>query len=227
MQYEDVIRKFETLSNQEAISGMAKFGITPKSTFGVSMPEIANIAKQIGKNHELAQQLWESDIRETRILACLLDDPKLVSEAQMERWVQDFDYWEICDQCCIKLFRKTKYAQPKAMEWSPNEKEFIKRAGFVLMATLAVHDKTRNNDRFENFLPIIIQEAADERASVKKAINWALRQIGKRNPELNRKAIDVANELQKMDSQSARWIASDALRELQSQAIQKRITRKK
>jgi len=227
MKLNDILGRFEAISNPDAVDGMARYGITPKSTFGVSVPDIINTAKEIGINHDLAQQLWENDNRETRILACLIDDPKLINEAQMERWVQDFDYWEICDQCCIKLFRKTKHAQQKAAEWSSNEKEFIKRAGFVLMATLAVHDKRADDEQFENFLPVIIREAIDERASVKKAVNWALRQIGKRNRELNIKAIEVAKEIYRINSQSARWIASDALRELESQAIQKRIMEKK
>ena len=223
MQYTDIIRKFEAMSNPEAVKGMAKFGITPKCNFGVSMPNIINISKEIGNDHELAQQLWDSDIRETRILACLIDDPKLITDEQMEQWVRDFDYWEICDQCCIKLFRKTKYAHQKALEWSLNNEEYIKRAGFVLMATLAVHDKAVENSRFKEYLPVIIREATDERISVKKAVNWALRQIGKRNPELNREAINAAKTIKLINSKSARWIATDALRELESPAIQKRL----
>ncbi len=227
MKYNDILQKLESASNPDAISGMAKYGITPKNTFGISMPDIINIAREIGIDHDLAQQLWKQDIRETRILACLIDNPELISEAQMERWVQDFDYWEICDQCCIKLFRRTKYAQQKAVEWSSNKKEFVKRAGFVLMATLAVHDKKASNESFDKFLPIIVNEATDERASVKKAVNWALRQIGKRNRELNSRAIAAAKDIYKINSKSAKWIASDALRELESEAIQKRIMEKK
>jgi len=144
-------------------------------------------------------------------------------EEQMERWVRDFDYWEICDQCCMNLFEKTKFAYQKAIAWSSNEKEFVKRAGFVLMARLAVSDKKADDEKFRNFLPAIKREATDDRIFVKKAVNWILRQIGKRNLNLNRKAIETAKEVQKMDSKSAKWIASDAIRELTSKDVQERL----
>jgi len=222
-EYDNILKKLKTLSNPKAVKGMAKYGITAKSTYGVSIPNLRKIAKEIGVNHDLAQQLWVSDIRETRILASMVDDPKMVTEEQMERWVKDFDYWEICDQCCMNLFEKTRFAYQKCVEWSSREEEFVKRAGFVLMARLAVSDKKANDKQFENFLPIIKREAIDNRNFVKKAVNWALRQIGKRNLTLNRKTIETAKEIQKMDSRSAKWIASDAIRELTSEAVQKRL----
>ena len=141
----------------------------------------------------------------------------------MESWVKDFDYWEICDQCCQNLFGKTKFAYQKATEWSSKDKEFIKRAGFVLMARLAVSDKKADDRQFENFLQIISREASDNRNFARKAINWALRQIGKRNLNLNQKAIETAKEIQKIDSRSAKWVASDAIRELASEAVQERL----
>lgn len=202
---------------------MAKYGITPERTYGVSIPNLRKIAKEIGADHALAQQLWASNIRETRILACMIDDPKMVTEEQIERWVKDFDYWEICDQCCQNLFEKTKFAYQKAVEWSSNEKEFIKRAGFVLMARLAFKDKKMEDKQFESFLSIIKREASDNRNYVKKAINWALRQIGKRNLYLNETAIKTAKEIQQIDSGSAKWIASDTIRELTSEAVQRRM----
>ena len=193
---------------------MARCGITPDSTYGVSIPNLRKVAKEIGIDHELAQQLWETDIRETMILACMVDDPEMTTEEQMERWAGDFDYWEICDQCCQNLFENTKFAYQKCVEWSSNEQEFIKRAGFVLMARLAFKDKRAEDSQFEKFLPIIKREASDSRNYVKKAVNWALRQIGKRSLHLNRMAIKTAREIQQIDSRDARWVASDALREL-------------
>lgn len=223
MQYNEILEKLKPLSNPEAIEFMAKYGITPEKTYGVSIPNLRRLARETGTNHELAQQLWASDIRETRILASMIDDPLIVTEEQMEKWVKDFDYWEICDQCCQNLFGKTKFAYQKAIEWSSSDKEFIKRAGFVLMARLAVGDKKADDEQFEKFLPIIKKEASDSRNYVKKAVNWALRQIGKRNLHLNKKAIETAKEIHKTDSKSAKWIASDAIRELVSEAVQERL----
>ena len=144
----------------------------------------------------MAQRLWHSEIHEARIMASLVDAAKLVTEAQMETWVRDFDSWDVCDLCCMNLFRKTRFAYRKAIEWSAREEEFVKRAGFALMATLAVHDKRENDSVFQEFLPIIEKEASDERNFVKKAVNWALRQIGKRNRALNKLAIESAERIQ-------------------------------
>jgi 3-methyladenine DNA glycosylase AlkD len=221
--YGDVIEKLESLSDSKTIEGMARFAITPEKAYGVSIPNLRRIAKEIGKDHALALQLWEPDIRETRILACMIDEPHMVTEEQIEQWVMDFDYWEICDQCCMNLFEKTTFAYQKAVEWSSRDEEFVKRAGFVLMARLAVSDKKAEDKDFEMFLPMIVREASDNRNFVKKAVNWALRQIGKRNLNLNRKAIKTANDIQKIDSKSARWIASDAIRELTGEAVQRRL----
>ena len=217
------LKKLKSLSNPRAVEGMAKYGITPDSTYGVSIPNLRKIAKEIGIDHELAQQLWKSDIRETRILASMIEDLEVVTEDQMERWVKDFNYWEICDQCCMNLFKYTKFAYQKCVEWSSNEREFVKRAGFVLMACLAVSDKEADDKQFERFLPIAKREASDNRNFVRKAVNWALRQIGKRNLNLNGKAIETAKGIQKMDSRSAKWIASDAIRELTSKSVQERL----
>jgi 3-methyladenine DNA glycosylase AlkD len=225
--YEEIIKRLKTLSNPKAIEGMARYGITPQKTFGVSIPNLRKIAQEAGRNRDLAQKLWASDIRETRILACMIDEPAGVSENQMERWVRDFDYWEICDQCCMNLFEKTRFAYPKATEWSQREEEFVKRAGFVLMARLAVSDKKAKDGQFKKFFPLIKLESADQRNIVKKAVNWALRQIGKRNLALNKSAIKVAEEIQHMDSKTAKWIASDAIRELKSKPVQERLRKKK
>jgi len=226
MQYDDILKKLKSLSDPKAVEGMARFGINPENTFGVSIPNLRQIAKETGKDHALAQQLWASGIHEARILASMVDDPKMVTEEQLERWVKDFDSWDVCDQCCMNLFEKTQFAYQKAVEWSSNDKEFIKRTGFVLMARLAVSDKKADDKQFEPFLPIIKRESTDNRNFVKKAVNWALRQIGKRNLNLNGKAIETAEEIQEIDSKSARWIASDALRELTSQAVLERLQAK-
>ena len=227
MQYNDVLRKLKSLSDPTAVEGMARFGINPENTLGVSIPNLRKIAKGTGKDHALAQQLWTSGIHEARILASMIGNPKMVTEEQLESWVKDFDSWDVCDQCCMNLFEKTKFAYQKAVEWSSNDKEFIKRAGFVMMARLAVSDKKADDNQFEPFLPIIKREAADSRNFVKKAVNWALRQIGKRNLNLNKNAMKTAREIQEMDSKSAKWIASDAIRELTSQAVLERLQRQK
>lgn len=223
MKFEDIIKELESLSRPKDVEGMARFGITPEKTYAVRIPELRRIAKVAGKNHQLALELWEADYRETRILACMIEDPKTMTEEQMNKWASEFDYWEICDQCCMKLFRMTPFAYKKIFEWSQREEEFAKRAAFTLIAVLAVHDKDAADGKFEQLFPIIIRESTDYRNYVKKAVNWALRHIGKRNLKLNRKAIEIAKQIDKMDSKSAKWIAKDALRELESDKIQNRL----
>jgi len=202
---------------------MARYGIKPAKIYGVSIPNLRSIAKEIGTNHKLAQELWSSGIHEAQILASMIADPDMTTEKLIDTWVKDFDSWDICDQCCMNLFRNTKFAYRKAIEWSASDKEYVKRAGFVMMACLAAGDKKAQDEKFIDFLPIIKKEAGDSRNYVQKAVNWALRQIGKRNAALNRKAVETAEEIQKMSMRSAKWIASDALRELKSEAVQTRI----
>jgi len=223
MKYDDIIKKLKSLSNPRAVEGMARFGINPKNTFGVSIPNLRKIAKETGTNHYFAQRLWSSGIHEARILASMIDDPLMVTEEQMESWVGNFDSWDVCDQCCSNLFDKTKFAYKKAIEWTKRNEEFVKRAGFVLMAVLAVHDKKAKDERFLKFLPIMKRESTDERNYVKKAVNWSLRQIGKRNLNLNKMALKTAKEIKMLDSRTAAWVASDALRELESKAVQERL----
>jgi len=220
---EEIIKELESLSSPEDREGMARFGINTEKVFAVRMPELSRIAKQVGKNHELALKLWDADYNETKILASMIDDPKLVTEEQMEKWALGFNSWDVCDQACMKLFRKTPFAYKKVFEWSKMEEEFVKRAAFTLIATLAVHEKKEPDKKIEQFFPVIVRESTDERIYVKKAVNWALRQIGKRNLKLNKKAIDLAEEIDKINSRSAKWIAKDALRELKSDKIQKRL----
>jgi len=227
MRYEEILRKLKSLADPEARAKLARFGIKTKNiVYGVPAPALEKLVKEIGRNHALAQRLWKSGIMDAQAIAVSIDDPKLVSEEQMEVWVKDFDSWAICDATCNHLFRKTSLAYQKAEEWSKRDEEYVKRAGFVLMATLAVHDKKAADETFIKFLPIIKQEATDERNFVKKAVNWALRQIGKRNLNLNKKAIEIALEIKRINSRAARWIASNALRELTSDKVQKRLSRR-
>ena len=202
---------------------MAKFGINQKNTFGISIPDLRSLAKKIGKDHKLAQKLWSSKIHEARILAGMIDDLELVTEKQMDSWAKDFDSWDVCDQVCMNLFDKTEIAFKKAVAWTKDQREFVKRAGFAMMAALACHDKKSNDKEFIKFFSAIKKEATDERNFVRKAVNWALRGIGKRNLNLNKFAINTAKEIQKINSKTAKWIACGALKELQSKAVQKRI----
>ena len=224
MKSNDVIAELRSMGNPKAAAGMARYGIKADRALGVSIPKLQGLAKKIGKNRKLAEDLWSSAIHEARILACMVDDPQQITAAQLERWATEFDSWDLCDQCCNRLFRKSKFAHQKALAWASRPDEFVKRAGFVLMAVLAVHDKTAPDKQFDLFFKRIKAEADDERNFVKKAVNWALRQIGKRNISLNKKAIRVAEEIQQFESKTARWVASDALRELRSENLQKRLS---
>ena len=223
MEYADILEKLKSLCDPRAVAAMTGYGINADNTFGISIPHLRKIAKEIGKDHALSEQLWSSGIHEARIVASMIADARMVTEQELERWVSGFDSWDVCDQCCNNLFCRTNLAYKKAMEWSRRREEFVKRAGFVLMACLAVHDKGADDIQFRQFFPIIRSEASDERNFVKKAVNWALRQIGKRNRSMNVEAIRVATGLKQIDSKSARWIACDALRELKSDKIQKRL----
>ncbi len=204
---------------------MARFGISSVNTLGLSMPILRGMAKRVGRNHELAQALWKSGIHEAKILASFVDEPSKVTEAQMEKWVAGFDSWDVCDQCVSNLFDKTPFAFRKATEWSVREEEFVRRAGFAMMATLAVHDKKAPDSAFLGFFRAIENGSGDPRNFVKKAVNWALRQIGKRNLPLNRAALELAARISRADSPSAKWVASDATRELKSEAVQKKLRR--
>lgn len=212
------------MGDPKAAAGMARYGIKADRALGVSIPKLQHLAKTIGKNHRLAGQLWSCGIHEARILSCMIDDPQQVTEAQLERWVREFDSWDVCDQCCNRLIRKTEFARQKSLAWARRPEEFVKRAGFVLMAVLAVHDKKATDRQFDPFFRSIQKEAVDGRNFVKKAVNWALRQIGKRNIRLNQKAIAVAEDIRRIDSKAARWVAQDALRELTDKKIQKRLS---
>jgi 3-methyladenine DNA glycosylase AlkD len=226
MCYEEILKRLKGAARPEQLEGMKRYGIATDNRLGVSMPELRALGRQIGKNHALAQRLWESGIEDARILAALVDDPEQVDERQMEDWVREFDSWDVCDQVCMNLFDKTGFAGLKIVEWARREEEFVKRAAFSLIASTALHDKMAPDEQFLAFLPIIEGGSGDGRNYVKKAVSWALRNIGKRNPKLNRAALDTARALGGYESRSARWIGRDATRELESEAVQRRLAGK-
>ncbi len=211
---EEVIKEMKRVSSLITIESQERFAISSVNSIGMTVPQMRALAKKIGKNHPLALQLWKTKIHEARHIAVMIADPLEVTEKLMEQWLRDFNSWDIVDGCCSGLFRKTPFAYSKAIEWSKKEKEFEKRAGFTMMAMLAVHDKKSADKKFEQFFPLIIKESSDERNFVKKAVNWAIRQIGKRNERLCKKAIEAAAKIYMRGDPSSRWIASDALREL-------------
>jgi len=222
MKKPEVIARLESLANPVSVAGMARYGINSTNTLGISIYILREIAKEIGKDNALADELWASGIHEARILASYIADPGKTTEERMESWAADFDSWDVCDQVS-GFFEETPFAYQKAVEWSARHEEFAKRAAFAIMAGLTVHDKKADDSQFEQFLAIIIRESSDDRNFVRKAVNWALRNIGKRNRRLNEKAIATARQIQQIDSQSARWIAADALRELTAEKIQSKL----
>ena len=221
-----ILRELKGLANPKVRAKMAYFGVHVPKAHGISAPVLHGLAKRIGKNHQLAQELWASGIHEARILATLIGESEKVTAAEMERWVRDFDAWDVVDTACCYLYAQARPAWRKAAEWSRRREEFVKRAVFSLVAYLSYKDKAVPDARFARFLRVIEREARDERNFVKKAANWALRNIGKRNVRLNREAIRAAERIRQQGSRSARWIAADALRELKSAAVQKRLRRK-
>ncbi|MDD5571459.1 MAG: DNA alkylation repair protein [Bacteroidales bacterium] len=219
----DIIKFLKSRSSEKNKKGMARFGIEVEKAFGIPMPVLRNIAKKHKKNHKLALQLWKTGYHEAMILASMIDAPDEVSSKQMDEWIKEFNSWDLCDQCRMNLFAFCNNAFKKAIEWTKREKEFERRAGFALMACLAVKNKNANDNDFLKFFEPIKKYSTDERNFVRKAVNWALRQIGKRNKTLHPKALKLAVEIEKINSKSARWIAKDAIRELNDKKIIKRI----
>jgi 3-methyladenine DNA glycosylase AlkD len=228
-----VLAELNARANADNVAGMARYGISPTGTLGVAMPDVRSIARdakrELGReadgHHTLAELLWASGVHEARIAASLIDEPKLVDDSQMEAWAADLDSWDVCDALCNNLFRRTAPAWSKAAEWPVRAEEFVKRAGFVLGATLAVHDKRADDAGFVPLLALAERECTDERNFVKKAINWQIRQIGKRSPALNAEAIASCERMlaAHADSAAARWVARGALRELRGEAVQARL----
>ena len=223
---DEIISTLKSMANPHNVAGMARFGINAANTLGVSVPQMRKLAAAIKKDHALARQLWETGIHEACIVATMIDDPKQLTPQQMDSWALDFDSWDVCDQACMGLFSRTPLGIEKAHEWSLRSEEFVKRAGFALMASLALGKKDVSEGQLAAFLPDIEREAGDERNFVKKAVNWALRQVGKKNLRLNRLAVEAAERIRKQDSKSARWIAADALRELTGEPVRSRLNKK-
>ncbi len=211
---EETLRELKSLADPAAVAGMRRFGIGGRlPLLGVSIAKLRPLARRLGRDQDLSLALWSAGFHETRLLAALTAEPKRITARQMEAWVKDFDSWDVCDGVCLHLFDRTPWAWSKAVTWSGRRAEFVKRAGFVLMAVLAVHDKQAPDEQFLPFLPIMVRAATDERNFVKKAVNWALRQVGKRSDFLRQEAIRTAEAILELDSPAARWIARDALRE--------------
>lgn len=231
---DEIIYELEAEADPKNVAGMARYGISTETALGVPVPALRDHARSIkhaagrsseadGDRHALAAQLWDSGIHEARILAALVDAPSQVTVEQMEAWSADFDSWDVCDQVCSNLFGKTPFAYDKAFEWAERDEEYVKRAGFVLMAALAVHDKDAGHERFVEMLPVIEAQASDGRNFVKKSVNWALRQIGKRDLALNRAAVELAGVLAESDDRTERWVGKDAHKELTSDKVRSRL----
>lgn len=223
MSLDNILTQLHHLTDPAYLPKMQRFGIPTEHALGIRMPLLRQIAKTYRKQHDLALEMWDAQIHEARLLATLVDDPRQVTEAQMEDWVADIRSWDLCDQACGNLFWKTPYAYSKSAEWCQRPEEFVKRAGFVLMTELVIHDKKASDEQIIDFFPYLEQEAYDERNFVKKAISWMIRQTGKRNLDLHQEALALARRLSKQDNRPARWISRDVMKELLSESVQKRL----
>lgn len=226
MLYRDVMDELHRMADPANLPGQARFGIDVSHSLGISMTQLRPLARRIGKDHGLAQALWDSGVREARILATLVDEPKSVTPEQMDSWAAEFTSWEVVDACSCNLFDRTEHRYAKAVEWAGRDEEFVKRAGFSLMAGIAVHDRRASDAQLMELLEVVEREACDGRSFVRKAVNWALRQIGKRNQKLNDAAIRTAERIAALECKGARWVASDALKELRSPQVQRRLSSK-
>lgn len=219
----EILEKLKSKSRSDQLEGMARYGIKIDKRLGVSIPDIRKIAKDFGKNHETALDLWKTGYADAKITAALIDEPEKVTETQMEEWVMGIDSWDVCDQICMNLFDKTTYAWKKIIDWSERKEEFVKRTAFSLLACLACHDKYADDNKFKEYFPLIKKNAMDDRNYVKKAVSWSLRHIGKRNLNLYKAALKLANEIKMIDSKSAKWIGSDVVRDLNSDPTKRRL----
>jgi 3-methyladenine DNA glycosylase AlkD len=218
-----ILKQLKAQASPANLDGMARFGMAIDKRLGISVPVMRQIARQAGKNHQLALKLWQTGYAEARIVASMVAVPEQLTDEQIESWVKGINSWDVCDQFCMNLLWRVSFARQKIAQWARREEEFVKRAAYALIACLAWHDKTAADREFLQLLTIIKQGATDERNFVRKAVNWALRGIGKRSVRLNKAAIKTAKEIQRIDSKAARWIAADALRELERAAVQRRL----
>lgn len=216
---EEVVSELKRTADPARKEGMAKVGIAPDRAFGTPVPDIRALGRRIGKDHELAHRLWKTGIREPMILAGIIDDPHLVTEGQMDEWVADLYDWEVCDQCIMNLFEDVPFSLDKALEWAKADREYVKRAGFVLMARLSQARKDLPDEHFLTYFPLIKEGAKDERRTVMMAVSWALRQIGKRSLYLNGEAVKAGQSMAHMEGKGPKWVSSDALKELKSDAV--------
>ncbi len=227
MTFEEIMKWLKANGSKEIAEGMKRYAIETKAkVYGHKVGSLRALAKKVGKDHALALKLFATDCYEAQILAPMVDDPKLVTKAQMNKWASEFDNWATCDTACFVLFDKAEHAWDRARVWAISKKEFVKRSAFALMASLTIHDKKAEDARYLDFLPLIEAGACDERNFVKKSVNWALRSIGKRSLELNAAALEVALRLKARSDSPSRWVGSDAARELASPSIQQRLQRK-
>jgi 3-methyladenine DNA glycosylase AlkD len=215
----EIVKLLKTWRDPKNIAGMARFGISAKGTLGVPVPKLRGLAKKIGTDHALALKLWKTGIHETRLLATMVADASALAPEQADAWTADFDSWDTCDQACMNLYRWTPFAWKKIGRWAKDEREFVRRAGFALIAALASGDRETKDEKFIALFPLIKKYSTDERNFVRKAVNWALRGIGKRNMRLNAAALKAAKEISKLDSKSARWVAANAIWELSDPKI--------
>jgi len=226
MDKNEVLAWLKRRGRQRTVEGMARYGIEARLVFGVQMGTLGSLSKRLGKDHALALELWKSGWYEARLLAALVDDPQRVTRRQMNAWAASFENWADCDTACFKLFDRTPFAWEKSRQWSNSPREFVKRGGFALMACLALQDKSAPDKSFLAFLPVIEKGARDERNFVKKAVNWTLRAIGRRNRALNAAAVEVAKRLALSKEASARWVGKDAVRELSSSKVRAQLARR-
>ena len=226
-QHKEVISKLKKLSSKATRDGMARYGLPSENALGVPVGKMQKLAKEIGKNHELALVLWQTGIYEARMLASFLDEPDKVTAQQMDRWCRDFDNWGIVDTVCFKLFDQTPHAWKKVQQWSRRREEFQKRAAFALLASLSVHDKKATDDHFLQCLPLIEAAATDDRNFVRKGVSWALRTCGRRNRELNVACVELAERLATSSHATARWLGKEALREFGGRVVRQKLSKTK
>jgi 3-methyladenine DNA glycosylase AlkD len=225
-QVTEVVASIKRMGSKTVRDGMVRYGLPPDNAFGIPVGKMQKFAKDIGRNHELALALWETGYYEARMIAAFIDDPSLVTPAQMDRWCKDFDNWGIVDTVCFKLFDQSPHAWKKVVQWSKNREEFQKRAAFALLASLSGHDKTASNERFLSCLPLIEKASMDERNFVKKGVSWALRSVGRRNLELNAACTTLAQKLSASSDPTARWLGKEALREFKSAVVARQLKKR-
>ncbi|WP_407416326.1 DNA alkylation repair protein [Methanobrevibacter sp.] len=224
MNFQEVIAYFEEISDENVVNSNKRFAIGCEYSYGIRLPVIRKLAKEIGKDHDLAIELWNHPYHESHLLATMIEEKEKVTSKQLNEWVNSFYSWDIVDQACLNLLVDLQEARDNIFIWCESEKEFVKRTAFSLIAVIAVRDKNAESAYFDKYFPLIKKAAFDNRNFVKKSVNWALRQIGKRDIECNRKALDVAYEISEIDDKTCRWISSNAIKELESEKVQKKLS---